>query len=49
MTLPIHLKLPVYQVLQDSESDKYDYHSRIHELVELDEVRRRAVDHNIRS
>ena len=49
VTLPIHLKLPVYQVLQESGSDQDDYQSRIHELVELDEVRRRAVDQNTKS
>ena len=37
VTLPIHLKLPVYQVLQESGSDQDDYQSRIHDLVELDE------------
>ena len=44
VTLPIHLKLPVYQVLQESGSNQDDYQSRIHELVELHEIRRRAVD-----
>ena len=48
VTLPIHLKLPVYQALQDSGSDQDDYQSKIHELVELDEVRRKVVDQNIR-
>ena len=49
MTLLVHLKLLVYQALQDTGSDQAIYHSKIHDLVELDEVRRRAVDHNIRS
>ena len=49
VTLPIHLKIPVYQALQDSGSYQDDYQSRVHELVELDEVRRKAVDQNIRS
>ena len=48
VTLPIHLQLPVYQVLQESGSDQDDYQSRIHELIELDEVRRGAVDQNIK-
>ena len=49
VTLPIHLQLPVYQTLQDSGSDQDDFQSRINELIELDEVRRRAVNQSIKN
>ena len=49
ITLPIHLMLPVYLVLQDSSSDQDDFQSIINELVELDEVRSKVVYHSIRS
>ena len=49
VTFLIHLQLPVYQTLQDSSSDHDDFQSRINELIELDEVRRRAVNQSIKN
>ena len=49
VTLPIHLQLPVYQTLQDSGSNQDDFQSRINELTELDEVRRRVVNQSIKN
>ena len=41
VTLPIHLKLPVYQLLQDFSSSQDGFQNRINQLVELDENRRK--------
>ena len=40
--LPIHLELPVHQLLQDINNDQEALDSRIDQLVELDESRREA-------
>ena len=44
VTLPIYLQLPVYHNLQDSGSDHDDIQSRINELIDLAEVKRRVVN-----
>eukprot|EP00253_Pinus_taeda_P008783 PITA_08783 len=43
VTLPVHLKLPAYQ-LQKFSTDKDVVHNRIDQIVELDEARRTAFD-----
>lgn len=40
--LPIHLELPIHQLLQDINNDQEALDSRIDQLVELDESRRNA-------
>ena len=48
-TLPVHLKLPVYQLLQTFSSDQDAIQNRINKLIELDESRRNSLDQNIRN
>eukprot|EP00253_Pinus_taeda_P002379 PITA_02379 len=43
VNLPVHLKLPAYQLLQNFSTDK-DVQNRIDQIVELDEARRTAFD-----
>ena len=47
VTLPIHLKLPVYQLLQDFSSNQDDVQIRINQIVELDETKRKAIEKSI--
>ena len=47
VTLPIHRKLPVYQLLQTFKSDQEAIQNRINQLIELDESRRKSLDHSI--
>lgn len=47
VTLPIHLKLSVYQLLQDFSSNQDMVQNRINQLIELDESRRKALDKTI--
>ena len=47
VTFPIHLKFLVYQLLQDFSSNQDAVQNIINQLVELDEVRRRAVEKSI--
>ena len=49
VTLPIHLKLPVYHLLQNFSSDQDAIHSRVNQLIELDENRRKSLDQSIRN
>jgi transposase InsO family protein len=48
-TLPVHLKLPVYQFVQRYGLDDNFQQSRIDQLVELDESRRKALDQSIKN
>jgi hypothetical protein len=48
-TLPVHLKLPVYQFVQKYGLDEDFQQSRIDQLVELDEIRRKALDQSIKN
>lgn len=45
VTLPVHLRLPAYQLLQIFTSDKDVVQCRIDQIVELGETRRRAFEH----
>lgn len=45
VTLPIHLKLPIYHLLEQFTDDKESLQERIHQLIELDENRRKAFHH----
>ena len=47
VTLPVHLKLPVYQLLQTFSSDQDDIQNRINQLIELHESRRNSLDQSI--
>ena len=49
VTLPIHLKLPVYQLLQNFSSDQDAIQNRINQLIELDESRRNYLEESIRN
>ena len=49
VTLPIHLKLPVYQLLQAFSTDQNAVQNRLDQLIELDENRRKAFDHSLKS
>ena len=43
---PVHLKLPVYKLLQGFSTDRDAVQNRINQLIELDENRRKAYDHS---
>ena len=49
VTLPVHLKLPVYYFLQTFSSDQEAIQNRINQLIELDESRRNSLDQSIRN
>jgi transposase InsO family protein len=51
VTLPVHLRLPVYQLLQglSTDSDQEAYQCRMNEIIELDESRRKAFDQIVRN
>ena len=49
VTLPVHLKLLVYQLLQTFISDHDAIQNRINQLIELDESRRNSLDQSIRN
>lgn len=49
VTLPIHLQLPIYQLLQDSGLEQSLDQNRVNQIIELDEVRRKAVKQSIKS
>jgi len=49
VTLPVHLKLPVYQFVQRYGLDEDFHQSRIDQIIELDENRRKALDQSIRN
>jgi hypothetical protein len=48
-TLLVHLKIPLYQFVQKYGLDKDFQQSRIDQLVELDEIRRKALDQSIKN
>ena len=49
VTLLVHLKLPVYQLLQTFSSDQEAIQNRINQLIKLDESRRNSLDQSIRN
>ena len=49
VTLPIHLKLPVYHLLQTFSSDQEAIQNTINQLIELDDSRRNSLDESIRN
>jgi ribonuclease HI/transposase InsO family protein len=49
VTLPVHLKLPVYQFVQKYNLDEDFHQNRIDQIIELDENRRKALDQSIRN
>ena len=49
VTLPVHLKLLVYQLLQNFSSDQDAIQNRINQLIELDESRRNSLDESIKN
>ena len=49
VTLPVHLKLPVYQLLQAFSTDQNAVQNRMNQLIELDENRRKAFDHSLKN
>jgi hypothetical protein len=49
VTLPIHLKLPVYQFVQKYGLDEDFHQNRIDQIIELDENRRKALDQSIKN
>ena len=44
VALPVHLKLPAYQLLQHFSTDKDVVQNRIDQIVELDETHTKALD-----
>jgi hypothetical protein len=49
VTLPVHLKLLVYQFVQKYGLDEDFHQNRIEQIIELDENRRKALDQSIRN
>ena len=49
VTLPIHLKIPVYQLLQAFSTDQNAVQNRLDQLIELDEKQRKAFNHSLKS
>ena len=49
VTLPVHLKLPTYQLLQHFSTDKDVVQNRIDQNVELDETRRKDFDNTCKN
>ena len=49
VTLPIHLKLLVYQRLQNFSSDQDAIQNKVNQLIELDENRRTSLDQSIKN
>lgn len=49
VTLSVHLKLLVYQLLQAFSTDQNAVQNRLNQLIELDENRRKAFDHSLKS
>ena len=49
VTLPVHLKLPVYQLLQAFSTNQNAVQNMLNQLIELDENRRKAFDHSLKS
>ena len=49
VTFPIHLQLPVYQLLQDSGLEQSSEQNRVNQVIELDEVRRKEVEESLKS
>ena len=47
--LPIHLTLPVYQLLREFDIEESALQNRVNQLVELDEIRRNDYDQNFKS
>ena len=47
--LPVHLTLPVYQLLREFDIEESALQNRVNQLVELDEIRRKAYDQNFKS
>jgi transposase InsO family protein len=45
VTFPIHLKIPIYQTLQQFSFDHDAVHGRLNQLIEIDESRRNAFYH----
>jgi len=49
VTLPIHLKIPTYQLLQHFTNDQNAVDERINQFIQLDETRREAFTQSIKS
>jgi transposase InsO family protein len=49
VTLPVHLRLPAYQLLHGFSTDKDALQNRLDHLIELDENRRKAFDQSVRN
>jgi hypothetical protein len=49
VTLPVHLKLPVYQLLQAFNTDQNAVPNKMNQLIELDENIRKTFDHSLKS
>jgi len=45
---PVHLKLPVYQLLQGFGTDEDAVQNRVNQLLELDKNRRKAIDQSMK-
>ena len=49
VTLPVHLKLPMYQLLQAFSTNQNAVQNRMNQLIELDENKRKAFDHSLKN
>jgi transposase InsO family protein len=47
--LPVHLRLPTYGSVEDTSTEQDAVQNRVNQIIELDEIRRRAYDQNCRN
>jgi hypothetical protein len=49
VTFPVHLNIPLYQFVHKYTLDEDFQHYRIDQLIDIDENRRKSLDHRIRN
>jgi hypothetical protein len=47
--LPVHLRLPTYGSVEDTSAEQDAVQNRVNQIIELDEIRRKAYDQNCRN
>jgi hypothetical protein len=47
--LPVHLRLPTYGSVEDISAEQDAVQDRVNQIIELDEIRRRAYDQNCKN
>jgi hypothetical protein len=47
--LSVHLRLPTYGSVEDTSTEQDAVQNRVNQVIELDEIRRKAYDHNCKN